>query len=218
MGLTGCGDGPTVVTSVPTTSTTLPPTTTSTSTTTTTSTSTTTTTSTTPTIPLEAWQVPGRAYYFPVQPPDATDYGRYHHDYPATDIFAPTGTTVVAVTDGVVDELRRDDPWSAADDDPAERGGRYVSIIGDDGVRYYCSHMESVAEGIEAGDRVAAGQVIGAVGNSGNAARTSPHCHFGISRPTSPGDWEVRRGEISPYEYLLAWTRGEDVTPALPEG
>ena len=56
----------------------------------------------------------GRAYYFPVQPPEVAAYSGYHHDYPATDIFAPTGSTFVAVTDGVIDELRTDDPWDPA--------------------------------------------------------------------------------------------------------
>jgi murein DD-endopeptidase MepM/ murein hydrolase activator NlpD len=177
-----------------------------------------TTVATTTSRPLEPWQVPGRRYYFPVQPPEAATYSDAHHDYPAADIFAPAGTTVVAVTDGVVDELRRLDPWDAAADDPATRGGRFVSIVGDDGVRYYCSHLESVARGLRAGDRVVAGQAVGTLGNSGDAVTTPPHCHFGISRPLGPGDWEVRRGEVWPYRYLQAWGRGEDVTPDLPEG
>ena len=167
--------------------------------------------------PSEAWHVPGRRYYFPIQPADVTSFGSAHHDYPATDIFAPIGTALVAVTDGVIDELRRTDPWVPDVDDPATRGGRFVSLIGDDGVRYYCSHLQWVAEGLEAGRRVRAGEVIGAVGISGDAARTPPHCHFGISRPTFPGDWEVRRGEVWPFEYLQAWERGEEVTPQLPE-
>ena len=167
-------------------------------------------------MPLEAWQVPGQHYYFPVQPPETATYSDGHHDYPAADIFAPAGTTVVAVTDGVVDELRRTDPWKPDVDDPATRGGLFVSLVGDDGVRYYCAHLQSVAPGLSAGDRVVGGQVIGAVGKSGDATGTPPHCHFGISRPTFPGDWEVRRGEVWPYEYLQAWERGEDVTPALP--
>ena len=160
----------------------------------------------------------GRAYYFPVQPPEIAAYSAYHHDYPATDIFAPTGSTFVAVTHGVIDEMRTEDTWDPAVNDGANRGGRFVSLIGDDGVRYYCSHLDSVAEGLQAGDRVEAGQVLGAIGNSGDAAPTPPHCHFGISRPTGAGDWEIRRGEVWPYDYLQAWARGEDVTPVLPEG
>src|SRR6185503_8548660 len=44
-------------------------------------------------------------YVYPVA--GRTSYGRTHHDYPATDIFAPCGTAVRAVTDGVVLEVSR---------------------------------------------------------------------------------------------------------------
>ena len=164
----------------------------------------------------EPWIVPGQRYYFPVQPPEIAIYADEHHDYPATDIFVPIGTVVVAVTDGVVDEVSRVDRWDPATNNGAYRGGLWVSIIGDDGVRYYTSHLSSVEPGIEAGVRVHAGQVIGLSGYTGNATRTPPHVHFGISHPTFPGDWAVRRGEIWPYEYLQAWARGQDVTPVLP--
>ncbi|NTW02953.1 MAG: M23 family metallopeptidase, partial [Oscillochloris sp.] len=103
-----------------------------------------------------------------------------------------------------------------AHDDAAVRGGISVALIGDDGVRYYGSHLSAVADGIDPGVRVAAGQLLGLTGNSGNARSTPPHLHFGISHPTTPDDWKVRRGEISPYPYLRAWQRGEQVTPALP--
>jgi murein DD-endopeptidase MepM/ murein hydrolase activator NlpD len=214
----GCGGAAVSLTLPPVTTTTETVTTTSAATTTAPPSSTITTAATTTTRPLEPWQVPGRRYYFPIQPPEAATYSDAHHDYPAADIFAPAGTAVVAVTDGVVDELRRLDPWDPGVDDPATRGGRFVSIVGDDGVRYYCSHLESVVPGLRAGDRVAAGQVLGALGNSGDAVTTPPHCHFGISRPLGPGDWEVRRGEVWPYRCLQAWARGEDLTPALPGG
>lgn len=164
----------------------------------------------------EPWLVPGRRYYFPVQPPDLANYVNEHHDYPATDIFVPIGTTVVAVTDGVVDEVSRVDRWDPTTNDGAYRGGLWVSLIGDDGVRYYTSHLTEVAPGIEAGLRVYAGQIIGHSGNTGNATPTPPHVHFGISHPTFPGDWAIRRGEVWPYEYLKAWARGEEVTPVLP--
>jgi peptidoglycan LD-endopeptidase LytH len=63
--------------------------------------------------------------------------------------------------------------------------------------------------------RVVAGQQLGLTGKSGDARFTDAHLHFGISQPTTSDDWEVRRGEISPYEYLRAWQRGEDATPDL---
>jgi murein DD-endopeptidase MepM/ murein hydrolase activator NlpD len=165
--------------------------------------------------PSEPWHVDGRTYYFPVQPPDEASYGAEHHDYPATDIFAPVGATLVAVTDGIIDEVGEVDEWDPAIDDPATRSGLYVSVIGADGVRYYYSHLSRVEPGIETGGRVRAGQVIGAVGISGNARDTPPHVHFGISHPTFPGDWETRRGEVSPYPYLVAWEVGGQLAPTL---
>jgi murein DD-endopeptidase MepM/ murein hydrolase activator NlpD len=154
-------------------------------------------------------------YAFPVQPVAAARYTPCHHDYPASDIHAPLGTDVVAVTDGVVDWVSTDDQWSGGEDDPAARGGVAVAIVGNDGVRYYGSHLSSVEDGIAPGVRVAAGQLLGKVGQSGNAASSAPHLHFGISRPTSPDDWETRRGAIDPFPYLEAWRRGENVTPDL---
>ncbi len=195
-------------TSLPTTSTSLAPTTTTTGPAT--------TVMATSVPPPEPWHVSGRRYYFPVQPPEVAGYGPDHHDYPATDIFAPEGSTLVAVTDGVVDELSRTDEWDPAIDDPATRSGLYVSIVGDDGIRYYYSHLLTVVPRLEAGTRVRAGQVIGELGRTGNAASTPPHVHFGISPPTFPGDWEVRRGVVGPYPYLQAWTGGEDAVPVLP--
>ena len=163
----------------------------------------------------DAEQVTGPRYVFPLRPPGVADYSQGHHDYPATDIFAPPGTRFVAVTAGVIDEVSRRDRWTPEEDDPATRGGRFVSLIGDHGVRYYGAHLSSVAPGIAAGVRVETGTLLGRVGNSGNARGISPHLHFGISHPTFPGDWEVRRGEIDPYPYLQAWRAGVDRTPSL---
>jgi murein DD-endopeptidase MepM/ murein hydrolase activator NlpD len=122
----------------------------------------------------------------------------------------------VAVTDGVVDFVSSTDLWDPAADDPAVAGGLCVAIVGDDGVRYYGSHLSAVARGIRPGVRVEAGQLLGLTGKSGNAADTTPHLHFGISHPTYPGDWKTRRGELDPYPYLVAWSRGENVTPRFP--
>jgi murein DD-endopeptidase MepM/ murein hydrolase activator NlpD len=169
-----------------------------------------------PTPPAEPWIAPGRHYYFPVQPSDIARYASRHHDYPATDIFVPVGTIVVAVTDGIVDEVNRVDRWDRRTNDGADRGGLWVTIIGDDGVRYHTSHLSSIEPDIDAGLRVYAGRTIGRSGKSGNAASTPPHVHFGISRPTFPGDWINRRGQVSPYRYLRTWARGEDITPVLP--
>ena len=157
-------------------------------------------------------------YVFPIQPAGVADYGATHHDYPATDIFAPEGSRFVAVTDGMVQEVSRRDRWDPSADDPATRGGLYVSVIGDDGIRYYGAHLRGAAPGVRAGVAVDAGQLLGWVGDSGNARGISPHLHFGISRPTFPGDWEVRRGQLNPYPYLQAWARGQPRRPKLPAG
>lgn len=154
-------------------------------------------------------------YFFPVQGGRA-EYGSTHHDYPATDIFCPIGSLFVAPTDGVIDFVAYQDEWDPASDDPSLRGGISVAMIGDDGVRYYGSHLASVAEGIAVGVRVTAGQTLGLTGKSGNARSTPPHLHFGISHPSTPDDWKLRRGELSPFAYLKAWQRGENLAPQLP--
>jgi beta-lactamase class A len=154
-------------------------------------------------------------YVFPVRG-SCAPYQPYHHDYPATDIFCDPGSEFVAPTSGVIDFVNAVDRWDPATNVPADRGGIMVAMIGDDGVRYYGSHLSGVAEGIVVSARVEAGQVLGWTGSSGNAASTPPHLHFGISRPTFPEDWQTRRGEVPPYEYLQAWERGEMITPVLP--
>jgi len=151
-------------------------------------------------------------YVFPVQ--DApVSYVNYHHDYPANDIMCPIGSTFVAVTDGVVEFVSYEDAWTYQSTDPALKSGLAVGIIGDDGVRYYGSHLSAIAEGIAPGVRVRAGQPLGLTGDSGNAKGTDPHLHFGISRPTYPEDWQVRRGEMNPYRFLQAWQNGESLQP-----
>jgi murein DD-endopeptidase MepM/ murein hydrolase activator NlpD len=163
-----------------------------------------------------ARETQARSYVFPVQPQAGADFSAGGHTYPATDIFALEGTNFVAVTGGVVDFVSLSDVWDPATNDPAVAGGLCVAIIGDDGVRYYGSHLSAIARGIRQGVHVEAGQLLGRVGQSGNAANTPPHLHFGISHPTYPEDWKTRRGELDPYPYLVAWSRGENVTPQFP--
>jgi peptidoglycan LD-endopeptidase LytH len=157
-------------------------------------------------------------HIFPIQPAGEASFaeGTSSHGYPATDIFALTGTRFVAVTDAVVDFVSEEDLWEPANDDPALRGGLSVAIIGDDGLRYYGSHLSEIASGITPGIRVKAGDLLGLVGTTGDARNTTPHVHFGISRPTQPDDWKARRGQIDPYPFLQAWKDGHNVTPPLP--
>ena len=151
-------------------------------------------------------------YAFPVSD-CAVKYVRAHHDYPATDIQAKKGCAVVATTNGIIDFVATKDIWNGKTNLGQDRGGLAIAIIGDDGVRYYGSHLSKIEQGIAVGVRVVTGQKIGEVGNSGDAKGIAPHLHFGISWPTTPDDWKVRRGKVSPFNYLNAWKAGTDKSP-----
>ena len=152
-------------------------------------------------------------YSFPIKGCEFT-YGRYHHNYPATDILTKIGCLFVAPTSGTVDEVNRVDRFSWKTNIGADRGGLSISIISDDGVRYYGSHLSYIPTKIVPGLRVTAGATLGKTGNSGDAKGTTPHLHFGISWPTKAGIWWVRRGEVSPWMYLNAWKTGKNLSPA----
>jgi peptidoglycan LD-endopeptidase LytH len=156
-------------------------------------------------------------YIFPVAD-CAVKYVKAHHDYPANDIEAKKGCKFVSPVNGVIDEVNRVDNWSGKTNLGIDRGGLYVSVIGEDGVRYYGSHLTSVVTSIQPGLSVKAGRILGRVGSTGSARGTSPHLHFGISWPTptetQPNIWWVRRGVVAPWKYLDAWKAGKDLSPA----
>ena len=151
-------------------------------------------------------------YVFPVAGCEV-NYAKAHHDYAATDILAKAGCKFVAPINGVVDEVNRIDAWSGKTNLGIDRGGLYVSIIGDDGVRYYGSHLRSIPASIQSGVVVKAGRFLGTIGATGSARGTAPHLHFGISWPTPAQTWWVRRGEVLPWKYLDAWKAGKDLSP-----
>ena len=151
-------------------------------------------------------------YVFPVAGCEV-NYARAHHDYAATDILAKAGCKFVAPINGVVDEVNRTDSWKGKTNLGIDRGGLYVSIIGEDGVRYYGSHLRTIPASIQPGVVVKAGRLLGAIGATGSARGTAPHLHFGISWPTPPDTWWVRRGEVLPWKYLDAWKAGKDLSP-----
>jgi murein DD-endopeptidase MepM/ murein hydrolase activator NlpD len=90
--------------------------------------------------------------------------GRTHK---GTDMMAAYGTPLVAMNSGTV---RVNSHY---------QGGRQVYVNGDDGITYYYAHMSRWASGLSTGQRVNKGQVIGYVGDSGNA-RGTPHLHLGM--------------------------------------
>jgi hypothetical protein len=106
--------------------------------------------------------------------------GRKHE---GIDIFAPEGTPIHAVTGGTVVQGFQ-----------SSLGGNVVRIQGDDGRYYYYAHLKDGSFGhLEVGERVNAGQVIGGVGHTGNAAGTPNHLHLQIRENN---EW------INPFDFL----------------
>jgi murein DD-endopeptidase MepM/ murein hydrolase activator NlpD len=142
-----------------------------------------------------------------------SSYAHEHHDYPASDIIAACGLTAVAVLNGTILEVTRVDTWKKDVNEGSTRGGLSVSILGDDGVRYYYSHFSSILPEINPGVRVTTGQHIAVVGRTGDAGAC--HVHFGLSPPCAKtGDWYNRRGLVWPWPYLDSWRQGGTKSPA----
>jgi murein DD-endopeptidase MepM/ murein hydrolase activator NlpD len=85
------------------------------------------------------------------------------------DIFAPKGTPVLSATEGVVVRVGQN-----------RLGGNIVAVLGAGGRYYYYAHLDRYADGLETGQLVEAGELLGHVGNTGNARGTPPHLHFGV--------------------------------------
>lgn len=85
------------------------------------------------------------------------------------DIFAPKGTPVFSATYGYVRRIGIN-----------ELGGNIVFVNGAGGRRYYYAHLDRIAEGLYVGQEVTTDTVLGFVGNTGNAATTPSHLHFGM--------------------------------------
>jgi murein DD-endopeptidase MepM/ murein hydrolase activator NlpD len=152
-------------------------------------------------------------HVFPVKASNV-DYHPTHSAYPGTDIFADCGEPFVAVTDGEILEVSRVDRFTKGGPLGPYNGGLSVSLLGDDGVRYYGSHLSAIATGITPGVRVHAGQQVGKVGRTGNANNVC-HLHFGLSpKCTGHDDWWIRRGVIWPAPYLTSWRKGGNRGPA----
>ena len=117
-------------------------------------------------------------FVFPVGEPHtfASTFGaprmtgtQYEHWHQGNDIFAPMGTPLFACERGVVIRVGTD-----------VLGGTKLWLVGATGARYYYAHLSGYAPGMVEGKVVEAGEVIGYVGNTGNALTTPPHLHFEI--------------------------------------
>jgi hypothetical protein len=86
-------------------------------------------------------------------------------------------------------------------------GGNRMWLRDDNGNYYYFSHLAAFSTAAIAGARVRAGQLIGFVGDTGDAAGTLPHLHFEI-HPASRIAYGYD-GAVNPTPYLRAWQRLE---------
>jgi murein DD-endopeptidase MepM/ murein hydrolase activator NlpD len=92
----------------------------------------------------------------------------------ASDLLAPLGSPIFAVQAGRVVALKYLNPQS----------GNAVQIAGVDGRQYYYSHMVAYPTQ-RLGQHIAAGQWLGDVGETGDAA--APHLHFAIGDRITTG-------------------------------
>jgi peptidoglycan hydrolase-like protein with peptidoglycan-binding domain len=93
--------------------------------------------------------------------------GRLHE---GTDIIAPEGVEIYAVTSGTITQMYYDRPGS--------RAGNGLRLSMADGTYFFYAHLLDFAPGIGVGTRVSAGQLLGYNGQTGNAG--VPHLHFEI--------------------------------------
>ncbi|MEZ0072123.1 M23 family metallopeptidase [Planotetraspora sp. GP83] len=146
-------------------------------------------------------------YRFPVKGCRAS-YSRKLLVLPKTTIWAGKGCAFVSPVDGVVHEVNVKNLWKPSTDRGADREGRFVSVLGEDGVLYLGGHLDSVEPAVRAGTHVKAGQQLGRIGNSGNARDMASNLYFAVSWPTPSQYWWVRRGMVEPWPYLDAWYDG----------
>lgn len=92
-------------------------------------------------------------------------------EHKGIDIFAPKGREVVAVADGVISYIG-----------DQRLGGHCVWLTTDNGASFYYAHLDRWAPGLYEGMEVQSGDLLGFVGNTGNAAHTPSHLHFGINQ------------------------------------
>jgi murein DD-endopeptidase MepM/ murein hydrolase activator NlpD len=119
---------------------------------------------------------------------EARPGGRVHD---AIDIPAPRGTPVLAVTDGRILRLHQ-----------GSLGGNAIYQLAPDGrTRFYYAHLDAYAQGLEVGRVVHRGEVIGYVGDTGNAQPGDTHLHFSIAILDDVHRWWEGRN-VDPYPIL----------------
>jgi peptidase M23-like protein len=119
----------------------------------------------------------------------------WHH---GEDIFAPLGAPVLAVANGIVYSVG----WN-------DIGGLRLWLQDLAGNEFYYAHLSAFSPLAVNGAQVRAGDVLGFMGNTGDAEATPPHLHFEIHPAVLM--YQGYDGVVPPYPYLNAWRRLQDV-------
>jgi peptidoglycan LD-endopeptidase LytH len=122
----------------------------------------------------------------------AREAGARRHE--ATDIMAARGTPVLAMDDGTIRKLF-----------DSRQGGLTIYLF--DKLNRYCyyyAHLDRYAEGLQEGQTVSRGTVIGYVGSTGNADPSAPHLHLAIYELGPEKNWAEGNTPLNPYPLLLS--------------
>ncbi len=147
----------------------------------------------------------GSGYAFPIYgvasysntygAPRADVSGGWHH---GDDIFAPLGAPLLAVSHGTVFSVG----WN-------DVGGWRLWLRDDFGNEFYYAHLSAYTPLAVDGAIVSVGDVLGFVGNTGDAEGTPYHLHFEVHPVGLLG--LGYDGAVNPTSYLDAWKRLQDV-------
>jgi hypothetical protein len=126
--------------------------------------------------------------------------GGWHH---GDDLFAPLGTPVVAVADGTVFAVG----WNHV-------GGWRLWLRTSSGDSFYYAHLSGYTATAQNNAHVQRGDVLGFVGNTGDAITTWPHLHFEIH----PNElmYLGYNGAVDPTTYLDGWHHVESTHAPPP--
>src|SRR6266513_2496526 len=151
-------------------------------------------------------------YVFPVYGPHdfGDSFGAFRGDVPGNwhhgdDIFAPLGAPVLACADGTVFSVG----WN-------DVGGNRIWLRDGQGNEFYYAHLSAYSPAARNGNHVKAGEVIGFVGNTGDAEGTPYHLHFEV-HPVAYLTLGYD-GAVDPTPYLLAWQHQKDLYLAQVAG
>ena len=122
--------------------------------------------------------------------------GGWHH---GEDIFAAAGTPLLAVADGTLHTIGFN-----------RIGGYRLWLRDTQGDEFYYAHLSAYSPLAVEGRTVKAGDVIGFVGDTGDADGGAPHLHFEIHPAAMAG--LGYDGVVAPYTILLAWRRADDIS------